>query len=82
MIVDFVYTNNERMIVEYLRENPNADLTYKDVADATGITPRATNMIITTLAKKNLVKREVVGESKFIHLTSSGNNVNLNKMKS
>lgn len=81
MVVDFVYSNQERRIVEYLRENPNADLTYLDVANATEIQPRCVNLIITTLTKKGLVKREVVGEAKFIRLTLLGKTANLNEVK-
>lgn len=61
-------------IINFLRENTNADVTAKDIAESLNIPAPSVNGTITGLQKKGLAVREVVNgiDGKVIRLTSEG----------
>lgn len=68
-------SENARTVLGYLQENVGADVTYVQIAEATGLAPRTVNGIITSaLVKRGLAERKTVEgqEKKFIVLTEAG----------
>ena len=68
-------SENARTVLGYLQENVGADVTYVQIAEATGLAPRTVNGIITSaLVKRGLAERKTVEgqEKKFIVLTETG----------
>lgn len=80
-----MYSDNARTIVGFLRENPNVNLTGKELAEAVGLQPRVANGTITSLVSKGLAIRTpaiVNGkEVKFVQLTDEGKTVGLDADK-
>lgn len=70
-------SENARTILTYLQENVGKDLTYTDIAEATGLAPKTVNGVITSgLGRKDrlLVTRVKVegNDKKLIVLTDLG----------
>lgn len=68
-------SENARTVLSYLQENVGADVTYVQIAEATGLAPRTVNGIITSaLVKRGLAERKTVEgqEKKLIVLTEAG----------
>lgn len=70
-------TENSAAVLRYLQNNPNANLTADDLAEALEFTSRQINGIATGLQKKGFVERvEIDGiEKKVIRCTSLGENI-------
>lgn len=70
-------SENSATVLRYLQENPAANLTADDLAEALGFTSRQINGIATGLQKKNFVERvEIDGiEKKVIRCTALGENI-------
>lgn len=70
-------TENSAAVLRYLQDNPAANLTADDLAEALEFTARQINGIATGLQKKGFVERvEVDGiEKKVIRCTALGENV-------
>lgn len=68
-------SENARTVLGYLQENVGAEVTYVQIAEATGLAPRTVNGIITSaLVKRGLAERKTVEgqEKKLIVLTAEG----------
>lgn len=80
-----MYSDNARTIVGFLRENPNVNLTGKELAEAVGLQPRVANGTITSLVSKGLAIRTLAivngKEVKFVQLTDEGKTVDLDADK-
>ena len=70
-------TENSAAVLRYLQDNPNANLTADDLAEALGFSARQINGVATGLQKKGLVERvEIEGiEKKVIRCTALGENI-------
>ena len=52
-------SENARTVLSYLQENVGADVTYVQIAEATGLAPRTVNGIITSaLVKRGLAEKD------------------------
>lgn len=73
-MTQYKYSDGARGILHYLQETHRSDMTYRDLAEQIGKTPRSASAIITGLARKGLVERVAQGEdgTKFITLTETG----------
>lgn len=68
---------NSLLVFNYVKENDGKDFTANDIAEATGLTSKQVNGIITSaFQKKGLMIREEVavtgGKVKYIRLTDEG----------
>lgn len=78
----YVFSDSARAVLHYLRDNQLPNLTYRDIAEATGLRPRSASCTITALVKKGLVCREVIDDdTKYIHLTDAGLLVDIDEIK-
>lgn len=73
-----VFSDNAQKILTFLQENPNVDLTAKEIAAAIDLSPRTVNGCVTSLANKKLAYRtpkfptEEGANIKIIRLTEEG----------
>lgn len=74
-----MFSEKAAAVLSYLQANAAADLTAKDVAEATGIETKSITGVINGLQRKGMVVREEAGKDddtgkvvKFIRLTSDG----------
>ena len=68
-------SENARTVLGYLQGNVGTEVTYVQIAEATGLAPRTVNGIITSaLVKRGLAERKTVEgqEKKLIVLTDAG----------
>lgn len=76
-----MFSEKAQAVLNTLQANPSADLTAKDIAEATGIEAKSINGVITGLQRKGYVVREEQAEKvdgkvvKFIRLTAEGSAV-------
>lgn len=75
-----MFSENAQRIIRFLQDNPNVDLTAKELASAIGITSRSANGCITGLTRKGLAQRisirgEAGVEYKVVRLTDMGRQV-------
>lgn len=80
-----MFSENAKKVLGFLQENPNVDLTAKELAEAIGVPPRSVNGVITSLSTRGFVLREPVvvddKEVKRIVLTEEGKTVDINADK-
>lgn len=73
-----MFSEKAAAVLSYLQANAAADLTAKDVAEATGIETKSITGVINGLQRKGMVVREETGKDdegkvvKFIRLTADG----------
>lgn len=82
-----MFSENAQRIIRFLQDNPNVDLTAKELAGAIGITSRCANGCITSLARRGFAQRVSIrgeggAESKVVRLTDTGRQVNPDADKS
>lgn len=69
-----MFSEKAAAVLSYMQANVGADMTAKDIANATGIETKAITGVINGLQKKGLTFREEVEgfEGKLIRLTEAG----------
>ena len=71
-----MFKENAQKVLTFLQENPNVDLTSKELAEALGVANRSMVGVLNGLVKKGLVVREEVEMEeqtvKLIRLTEEG----------
>lgn len=74
-MTDYKLSEGAQAIVRFLQENDSDGdnmFTFRDIANGIGRQPRSVSATITSLVKKGIAVRAVVGENKYIHLTEDG----------
>lgn len=71
-----MFSDNAQVILNFLQDNPNVNMTANDLAEAVSLAPRTVNGCVTGLARRGLAVREeaeIDGKTvKYVRLTDEG----------
>ena len=73
-----MFSDNAQVILNFLQDNPNVNMTANDLAESISLSPRTVNGCVTGLARRKpaLAYREEVEvdgkKVKYVHLTEEG----------
>lgn len=76
-----MFSEKAQAVLTFLQGNAAADLTAKDIAEATGIETKSITGVVNGLVRKGMVVREEVGKDedgkavKYVRLTADGASV-------